>query len=403
MRICYLCPDLGIPLDGIKGASAHVRGIVRAIKSLGHDIVVVTSSANGDAGLGVPVIAIPKPEFLQDSFMKEHPRMARALNHTCNNVMTAKTLLRVIDDFHPEFVYERYSPFGLAGGTIAKKKGIFHTLEVNALLAAEGKSYRKQALQEANELIEQAAFNNTSLIITVSDQLRESLIASGISPGKVITVPNGVDEMFFAPLQHSLRENFEGKIVIGFIGSLKAWHGIDILADSFRKLADDPIYHLLVVGDGPMRKILRQLEDELPGRVTCTGGISHEQVPEYIDAMDIAVAPYPQLEEFYFSPLKVLEYMARGKAIIASNIGQIAELIYHGETGWMVPAGDIDSFVKAIRLLSHDQSLREKMGQKAAKEVREQHSWRHRATYILDIISKTRTKKEKPAVKEIRA
>jgi len=401
MRICYLCQDLGIPLDGIKGASAHIRGVVRAIKSLGHDIVVVTSSAKEDAELGVPVIVIPRARFLDGSLNKEQPKMARALSHTCNNVMTEKTLLKVIDDFDPEFIYERYSPFAIAGSTIAKEKGIVHILEVNALLAEEGRLYRKQALQQVCELFEQTVFNNTSLIITVSDELRESLIASGISSKKVTTVPNGVDEMFFSTLEHSLHEKSEDKIVIGFVGSLKPWHGIDILAESFRRIADNPIYHLLVVGDGPMRKVLRQLENEFPGRITYAGGVNHDKVPEYIDTVDIALAPYPQLEKFYFSPLKVLEYMARGKAVIASNIGQIANLIDHGETGWMVPPGDINSFVDAIELLSRDRGLRKKLGEKASQEARTQHSWKHRANHILDIIRNTKT--EKANIQEIQA
>jgi glycosyltransferase involved in cell wall biosynthesis len=402
MRICYLCSDLGISLDGIKGASAHLRGLVRAFKSLGHELVLITSSANGDAGLGVPVFSIPATEFLGGTFAAEHTRMVRALKHTCNNVMTEKVLLQVVREFQPDVIYERYSPFAVAGGTTAARQKILHVLEVNALLAREGKLYRKQALQEVSEFTEQTAFENSSLILTVSSELRNSIIASGISPEKIVTVPNGVDEMFFRPFDDSIKKQFEGKIVIGFVGSLKPWHGIDILCEAFRKIADEPEFHLLVVGDGPMRKTLQQLDKEFPRRVTCTGGITHEQIPKYIDAMDIAVAPYPELETFYFSPLKVLEYMARGKAIVASGIGQLEELLRHGENGWLTAPGDVENFVDAIRHLKKNRYLRDDMGIKAAEEARSQHSWGHRALSILNLIEKEKTKQAESVTKQVR-
>lgn len=402
MKICYLCSDLGIPLTGIKGASAHVRGFVRAIKSLGHDIVVVTSSANGDAGLNIPVFSIPQSELFENPLVQENPRILRALNHTCNNIMTEKILLEIISNFQPDLIYERYSPFAVAGSFVAKKKGIFHTLEVNSLLATEGKLYRKQALQEISELFEQAAFNTTSLIVTVSEKLREIVTKIGISEKKVITIANGVDEIFFAPYDFSVREKFEDKVVIGFVGSLKPWHGIDILVDSFRKIAEDPVYHLLVVGDGPMRKRFYELEQKFPERVTFMGGIGHNDIPKYIDAMDICVAPYPKLENFYFSPLKVYEYMARGKAIIASDIGQISKLIQHGKTGWLVPAGDASSVIKAVKRLSRNQTLRKKLGEKAFEDVLKNHTWKHRAAYFLNFIKEGLTKGETLVAKEIK-
>jgi hypothetical protein len=120
--------------------------------------------------------------------------------------------------------------------------------------------------------------------------------------------------------------------------------------------------------------------------MTLTGGVSHTAVPAYIDEMDIAVAPYPPLEKFYFSPLKVLEYMARGKAIVATSQGQIKDLIRHGETGWLVPAGDEASLVRAIRHLAENPGLRSRLGKKAAFEARTRHSWQHRVVSILEHI-----------------
>jgi glycosyltransferase involved in cell wall biosynthesis len=387
MRICYLCSDLGIPINGIKGASAHARGFVRALSSAGHEVAIISSDQDGAPAFEIPIRRIPQTnifDFLSDA---ESPRVFRALKHICNNVNTEQVMERVIHEFGPDLIYERYSPFAAAGSAVSRKHDIFHILEVNALLSLEGKTYRKQALQEAIEYLEMEAFRLSSLIITVSDVLKEDIISSGIPPEKIITIPNGVDDIFFKKPSGNLRQGFNGKCVIGFVGSLKPWHGIESLIECFRLLADDPVFHLLVVGEGNMMKMLKKLQKEFPEQVTLAGGVAHEQVPEYIDAMDITVAPYPPFEKFYFSPLKILEYMARGKAVIASDQGQIRDMIDHGETGWLIRPGDTDELVSAIRLLSADLDLRRKLGRRAEAAAEKQHSWHHRIAMILQHVN----------------
>ena len=387
MKICYLCSDLGIALDGTKGASAHIRGFVRALKRLGHEVVVVTSSANSDAGLGVPVIVIPRPDFLSGLPMESYPRMVRALCHTSNNVMTETAVKNVIENFQPDLIYERYSPFAVAGSIIAGRKEIPHILEVNALLATEGRIYRKQALGHVIEVLELVAFEHTCSIVAVSEELRQSLVALGLSPKKITVVPNGVDEMFLAKDQTAAGPARNGRVTIGFVGSLKKWHAIDFLADCFRRLSQDPAYHLLVVGDGPMKKTMRKLAEELPGRVTLTGAVKHEDVPRYIAEMDVALAPYPKLETFYFSPLKILEYMAMGKAVVATDIGQVKDMIQPDRTGLLVAPGDQNGFVDAVKQLSNDRNLRDRLGSQASSQVRQAHTWRHRARSILEMVT----------------
>ena len=401
MRICYLCQDVGISLDGTKGASAHLRGFLRAAKALGHEIAVVTCSDN-DAGLAVPVFSIPKTRFLEFSGIEGQPRLLRALSHTCNNTAAEHVLEEVIESFRPDLIYERYSPFAVAGGAIARRNGIPLILEVNAMLAEEGKVYRRQALQEVCELLEQTALRNASLIITVSEELRRALMACGVEAQKMATVPNGVDEMFFAPARRLVRDDLTGKTVVGFVGSLKPWHAIDLLAASFRELAHDPSFHLLIVGDGPMRKITHALAKELPGRVSLAGAVRHEDVPAYIKAMDIAVAPYQAMEMFYYSPLKVFEYMACGRAIIAAEIGQLKELLRHGETGWLVPPGDTESLTEAIRTLAADADLRTMLGQNAANEARKRHTWEQRVDRILDLFMQKKAAEMDPVLPESR-
>ena len=199
-------------------------------------------------------------------------------------------------------------------------------------------------------------------------------------------MPNGVDADLFTPVGEAYRNGFEGKCVVGFVGSLKAWHGLDLLAEAFRRLAADPRYHLLVVGQGPQAKLIESLREELPGRVTQVGAVPHAEVPKYLRAMDIAVAPYPPLEKFYFSPLKVLEYMATARAVVATRIGQLKELVRSGETGVLVEPGDPEALAQAIRSLAVDESLRRGLGHAAAEETWRAHRWTARAATILDRI-----------------
>jgi hypothetical protein len=123
---------------------------------------------------GIPIVSIPEPDVSSYLSLDRHPRVARALKHVCNNIAVEQAMKDLIKEFSPELIYERYS---------------------NALLAEEGKRYRKQALQEASEFLEQTAFQATSLIVTVSNALKDSLIDSGIPATKIIEVSNGVDEI----------------------------------------------------------------------------------------------------------------------------------------------------------------------------------------------------------------
>ncbi|HSF33945.1 MAG TPA: glycosyltransferase family 4 protein [Candidatus Tectomicrobia bacterium] len=397
MKICYLCADRGIWLAKHNGASAHFRSLVRTFSSLGHEVVALTPSTDGSEDLGVPVVHIPTPEILEPLFSEaddlgvtrskiERParrRLCHALGHLWNNILVEQTLRNVLPRYRPNLLFEVYSPYGVAGCMMTKRLGIPYILNVHAPLAWEGQQYRQQALQEAAEGLEEIAFAAAPRIITNSCELRDQLVAAGVAASKVTAIPNGVDVEMFSPDGPTYHKDLEGKLVIGFVGSLKRWHGLDILAEAFRRLAADPRVHLLVVGDGPEARVLHSLAAELPGRITLVGAVPMVEVPAYIRAMDIAVAPYPALERFYFSPLKVLEYLAAGRAVVASGIGQLNELIRDGETGLLVPPGDPAALAEALGKLAADQDLRQTLGAAAAVEARRAHTWRQRASEIL--------------------
>ena len=390
MKICYLLPDRGIPLDGTKGASAHVRGLVHALVELGHEVTVIAprmTSHPQDVLPGARCRFFDPPAISRLALESQDPPLARALVHIWNNAAAETVLRQATESEHFDCLYERLSPFGIAGSLSARERNLFHVMEVNAPLAWEGTRYRKQAMAAEASLLERDVLQHASLIVAVSDTLRDLLIETGAPADHVVVVPNGVDADLFRPDGDRERNGSgEDDIVVGFVGSLKPWHGLDILAEAFAHLAEDPRYHLLVVGSGPEERIIYKLAERFPGRVTLQRAVPHEAVPRYVRAMDIAVAPYPPLDPFYFSPLKLLEYMSAGRAIVASDIGQVSSLVQDGTTALLVPAGDATRLCDAIRTLSKDSALRERLGARARAEAMRTHRWSDRAKLITDLV-----------------
>jgi glycosyltransferase involved in cell wall biosynthesis len=397
MKICYLTADRGIRLQRHNGATAHFRSIVGAFTAVGAEVSVVTASREGGEDLGVPLVRIPTPP-ITDAFLSDaeaanrggeddrrRKRVAHALAHIWNNLMVERTLEEVLPRLRPDLLFEVYSPYGAAGGIVARRLGVRHVLNAHAPLAREGAEYRQQALQEAAVALERAAFQYAQLVVTNSKELRDEIAATGVPPSKLAVVPNGVDVDLFAPEGDTYRDGLDGKFVIGFVASLRLWHGVEMLADAFRMLAPDSRFHLLVVGDGPQSRELRKLGREFPGQLTHVGEVPLADVPRYVRAMDAGVAPYPPIQGFYFSPLKVLEYMAAGRPVVGSRIGQMSELVRDGETGLLVPPGDAAALAAALRTLADDGARRQRMGAAAAVEARRQHTWVQRAERILEL------------------
>ena len=215
----------------------------------------------------------------------------------------------------------------------------------------------------------------------------------GIDPKRVHVLPNGVDPSLFrvGPPDPKCRERWGlGKgPVLGFVGALRPWHGVRVLPRLLQRLVGRyKDLRLVIVGDGPLRG---ELEHDL--RVAgllrssvFTLSLPHEKIAGLMHHFDVALAPYPQLDHpFYFSPVKLFEYMACGVPVVAAAVGQIAEVVRHGETGLLYPPDDTDALVSACDRLLADQALRQRLGQAAAKQVRERYTWDHNAVRVVEL------------------
>jgi glycosyltransferase involved in cell wall biosynthesis len=277
-----------------------------------------------------------------------------------------------------DFIYERYALWSAAGVRAAAKLGVPCIVEVNSPLLLEQQSYRKLVLAERAAEIEREVFTGADALVAVSEKVRDYAIGKGAEPARTLVLPNGVDGNRFNPKVPPRPLAAGGDpIVIGFSGSLKAWHGLRDLCDAFLALAKESTdYHLLIVGDGPERPWIEGfvrgagLED----RVTLTGWIDFEDLPGYIAAMDVAVAPYPEIEYFYFSPLKLFEYLAMGRTILASDIGQVSDVLEGGKSGLLFCPGHVGELTERIAGLRNDTALRERLA-RAARERAKAFTW----------------------------
>jgi glycosyltransferase involved in cell wall biosynthesis len=176
---------------------------------------------------------------------------------------------------------------------------------------------------------------------------------------------------------------------LGFVGGLRPWHGVKALPTLIDRLRKrHPNLKLVIAGDGPLRADLERevAEWDLSGHVVLTGAVPHEEIADLVRLFDVALAPYSNPDHiFYFSPLKLFEYMACGVPVVAADLGQIADVIQDGVTGLLYSPGDTEALTAACNRLLGDPSLRRYLGEAAAKEVQGKYTWDHNAARVVDL------------------
>ncbi|HTG90412.1 MAG TPA: glycosyltransferase family 4 protein [Vicinamibacterales bacterium] len=400
MRIAYLTADFGIPVLGTKGASAHVRGLVKALQEEGHEVFVLASNIGDDesgehflmrqVAFGSALTEVH--DALQNEQICQGTRLAKDLRNILYGLSLEIQGRLLLEAFAPDFIYERHCLFTTAGRELARYFNIPLLLEVNAPLVLEQQKMRGLSLPLVARTAERLVLESSDHVFVVSQALRQYMTELGVSGEKVSVIPNAADPDLFGPLvepsriRHTL--GWDDRFVIGFVGSMKPWHGVDVLLQAMRMLGgSNSPFRLLLVGSGPELDNLRARSAEmgLNDVVHMSGSIPHQQVPDYLRAMDVAVAPYAPDADEYFSPVKLFEYMAMALPVIAARLGQVSEVIEPERTGWLFRPGDAFELAGLIGRVASERELCRTVGLAARERVMNEYTWRHNARRVIAV------------------
>lgn len=379
MKILYHHRTRG---DGAEGV--HINEMIGSFRELGHDVsIAAPRGATKASGLAASQPSGPPSGF--KVFMKQ----------------TAEIFYNVVDYFRvraavkkakPDFIYERYSSYDFAGVMAAKHSKIPIIVEVNVTYAGRFGARFPVIYRGILKRAESYVLCNADGIVVVSEALKECVLDVRDNAATTIVTPNAINLAEIKKIDHQglrvqkrAQLGLDDKIVIGFVGSLRKWHGIDFFADAMAAMiAQVPDVYFLIVGSGEYEATLREKirDAKLEEYVNLVGPVPHDQVYSYVAAMDIGVMP--DSNEFG-SPMKILEYMAMECVAVGPDLGPIREIIRDGETGRIFKRRDHSNFVSVLFALCDDVNKRKRIGANARRYVLQERTWNRNASDVLTL------------------
>ena len=379
MRVLYHHRTRGRDVEGV-----HIRGIVHALRDLGHEVTVMSfpgaDPEQARQGQGVAVRGSAA------TAVSKMPGVVFEFSEIAYNLVTLFRIGRAIRRLRPQLIYERYSLFLWATVWMARRHGIPVVLEINDSALVE--RVRPLRLKSLARRVERWCFRRCTGLVFISSHFRQQAMEAygGLSPS--VVSPNAVDPERFDPGRYDrarLRgeRGLKGRTVCGFVGSFARWHGVDAFIDAIvGRLAEEPHLSLLLVGDGRMLPVVRDrvAACSLAERVVLSGRVDHDEIPVWIACMDYAVLPD---SNHYGSPMKLFEFMAMGVAVVAPDYAPIKEVIADGRTGWLFPRKDTAACVQRVLDLASRADEREHAGAAARDYILRERLWRNNAEQLL--------------------
>jgi len=393
MRIAYFDSGITRIPKGGAGHGVHSRFVQTAFRKLGHEVLVPSEgSGNNGARANLPaqrgIYAVVKR-----ALPKDVSDWSRDLYLIRSNGWRYRKIAAWIANEKPDMIIEKSSQYHVGGARVAEETGIPYIVEIHAL--AEERKWRGQRLHFARQYdgaVRRVALAAT-VVVVVSSYLKDELVRLGIEGDKIIVAPNAVDpELFRAPDASecdALRKRYDisNKFVVGFVGTMGPWHGIDLLPDVWqavkRRVPDVRFVLVGPFGNEDRQKAYERLvrQKGADADFIIVGGVPVESVPSYIGTFDVALMPD---SNDYGSPMKQFEYGALGKAVVMPRRGPIGEVLEDGVNGLMFEPGSVGDMADKIVQLAKDPALRARLGNRLKDDVLTNHTWTKNAERILD-------------------
>ena len=381
----------------------HISEIQRAFRLRGHEVVEVAlveagaeakADENGGTARGLAGVASRLAGHL--------PLPAKEAMELAYNLLAYRRLARAIREHRPDFVYERYAANTFAGLAAARRHGVPFVLEVNAPLAREKEIHDGLFFRRATRSIERRLCAGADVTIAVTGVLARLLEADGVPAGKVVVMPNGVRRELGDGAPPVAGRLFRQRLgispdapVAGFVGWFRAWHGLERMLEAAASPAwRDAGIRLVLAGDGPAAPALREMRDALglQDRVVLTGSVPRNEIEAALAAFDVAVQPAVTP---YACPMKILEYMAAGRAIVAPGSDNVRELLTDGATALLCPGGSEPSAADlrdAVAALVRDPERRQRLGAAARRRIFERGwLWEENARRVEELVAAARS------------
>ncbi len=375
MNICYVAPDIPVPHTGdFIGGSTHTLEVAKGLSALGNTVYIISRRMSGQKFF----------EKISDRVYTY--RIYRGIIVPVKGGVTGKADLRpklkIFENIYFNTIYRLFVM--IFSMMVLQKHNIDAILERNSAKGAGVFSGIIPGIPALVEVIDpeysRCALRLCRKIFAYTEKILPEDVLS-----KTEIIHAGVDAELFRPVDSGwVRKayNITGSIVV-YVGSMSAWHGAEHLIGVAERMKDRDVTFLMVGKDMAALKELAKRKG-VPGKFVFTGFVEHKDVPAYIAAADVAVAPYDpagfkgmEKHGFYFSPIKIFEYMACGKPVVASDVDIVKNLIKENECGMVAEPGDIDAIADKIKQMLNSPVLREKLGKNGRKAVLEKYSWNH--------------------------
>jgi glycosyltransferase involved in cell wall biosynthesis len=362
------------------GQAVHIDELIGALREQGHEVRVVGPGAARDGGMGAEVGWVQRLKTVL-------PRAVYELMELGYSLLAYRRLKAAAREFRPDAIYERYNLFLLAGLMLKRSTGLPLLLEVNGPLVRERSQFGGLSMRRLARWTEGTAWRGADFVLPVTRVLGGEIAAYGVPEERIVVIANGINRAHFAaapgPAEARRGLGWPDALVLGFTGFIRDWHGVDRVVRWMASPRAPANARLLVVGDGPVREQLEGLARELSlgDRVRFTGVIPRADVPRHVAAFDIALQPAVVP---WASPLKLFEYLALAKAIVAPSAPNIREVLVDGENALLFDPADPRGFEDSLTRLCVDAGLRARVARAAGESIeRLGLTWGHNARRVV--------------------